>query len=241
MKTMVDIHSHILPMVDDGAQSWDVAVEMVQMAERDGVTHMVATPHANYEYEYDRENHAKLLAELQEKVGGKIQLILGCDFHFSYDNIEDALKHNHRYTIGDTRYILMELSDFSIPPQIPNMIGALTGKGLVPILTHPERNPILQKHPEKVSEWVEMGVLVQITASAFTGKWGKGVQKLAKWYADEGLIHVIASDAHGTNHRNPVLSEARKVVAKAYGDDFATALVETNPLAIVNNQPLPGV
>jgi protein-tyrosine phosphatase len=202
---------------------------------------MVATPHANYEYEYNRETHAKLLAELQEKAGGNIQLILGCDFHFSFDNIEDALKNNRRYTIGDTRYILMELSDFSIPPQIPNMISSLTGKGLVPILTHPERNPILQKHPEKVIEWVEMGILVQITASAFTGKWGKGVQKLAKWYADKGLIHVIASDAHSTNHRDPVLSEARKVVGKAYGEEFATALVETNPMAIINNQPLPGM
>lgn len=235
---MVDIHSHILPMVDDGAKSWDVAVEMVKMAERDGVTHMVATPHANYEYEYHRESHEQLLNELQAKVGSGIQLILGCDFHFSYDNIEDALAHNNRYTIGNTRYILMELSDFSVPPNIPDMIGALTAKGLVPILTHPERNPILQRHPDRVVEWVDMGVLVQITASAFTGRWGKGVQKLAKWYADEGLIHVIASDAHSTNHRSPVLSEARKVVAKAYGDDFATKLVETNPMAIVNNQPL---
>ncbi len=235
---MVDIHAHILPMVDDGAKSWEVAVEMVKMAEKDGVTHMVATPHANYEYEYNRESHAQLLAELQSKVGDGIQLILGCDFHFSYDNIEDALAHRDRYTIGNTRYILMELSDFSIPPQLPAMIASLSTRGLVPILTHPERNPLLQRQPERVAEWAEMGVLVQITASAFTGKWGKGVQKLAKWYADHDLIHVIASDAHSANHRTPVLSEARKVLAKAYGDELATKLVETNPLAIINNQSL---
>lgn len=238
---MVDIHSHILPMVDDGAKSWDIAVEMVKMAQRDGVTHMVATPHANYEYEYNRESHTALLAELQAKVGNGIQLILGCDFHFSYDNIEDALLHNHRYTIGDTRYILVELSDFSIPPQIANMLFSLTSKGLIPILTHPERNPMLQKHPERVTDWVGMGMLVQITAGAFAGKWGRTVQKLANWYAENELVHVIASDAHSTNHRNPVLSDARKVVAKSHGEAFATLLVETNPMAIVKNQPISGM
>ncbi len=225
-------------MVDDGAKSWDVAIEMVKMAERDGVTHMVATPHANYEYEYHRESHAQLLAELQSRVGDGIQLILGCDFHFSYDNIEDAIAHPARYTIGDTRYILMELSDFSVPPTVPDMVSMLTSRGLTPILTHPERNPLLQPHPERVAPWVEMGVLVQITASAFTGKWGKSVQKLARWYADNGLIHIVASDAHSANHRNPILSEARKVIAKAYDADFATRLVETNPMAIIQNQYL---
>ncbi|ABF40277.1 PHP-like phosphoesterase [Candidatus Koribacter versatilis Ellin345] len=236
---MVDIHSHILPMVDDGARSWEVAIEMVKIAERDGTTHMVATPHANYEYKYDRESHTKLLAELQGKVGDGIKLILGCDFHFSFDNIEDAVAHPTRYAIGDTRYMLIELSDFSIAPQMPNMIYSLTSKGLVPILTHPERNPILQNKPEKVREWAEMGVLVQVTASAFVGKWGRGVQKLAHWYAEQGLLHVIASDAHSLNHRNPVLSEARKIIAKTYGEDLARAVSETNPMAIVTNQHLP--
>ena len=225
-------------MVDDGARSWEVAVEMVKVAERDGVTHMVATPHANYEYEYHRENHQQLLAELQSKVGNEIQLILGCDFHFSYENIEDAVAHPRRYTIGNTRYILMELSDFGIPPNISDMIFALGGKGMVPILTHPERNPILQHDPGRVKEWVDMGVLVQITASAYTGKWGKGVQKLARWYAENRLIHAIASDAHSVNHRSPVLSEARKVLGKEYGKEFATRLVETNPMAIIQDQPI---
>ena len=110
---MVDIHSHILPMVDDGARSWEIAIEMVQMAQQDGVTHMVATPHANYEFIYDRQSHTALLAELQAKVGDGIHLLLGCDFHLSYENIEDAVAHPQRYTIGDTRYLLVELSDYS--------------------------------------------------------------------------------------------------------------------------------
>jgi len=236
---MVDIHSHILPMVDDGAKSWEVAIEMVKMAERDGVTHMVATPHANFEYTYSRESHEVLLGELQAKVGDGIQLILGCDFHFSFDNVEDAAKNPTRYAIGKSRYMLIELSDYSIPQQVPTMLFKLTSKGLTPILTHPERNAILQKSPERVRDWVEMGMLVQITAGAFVGKWGKGVQKLARWYVEHGMAHVLASDAHSTNHRSPVLSEARRVVTKEYGHEFATAVLETVPLAIINNQPVP--
>jgi len=226
-------------MVDDGAKSWEIAVEMVKMAERDGVTHMVATPHANFEYEYNRESHTALLAELQAKAGNGIQLILGCDFHFSFDNIADCLAHREKYTIGKTKYLLIELSDFAIPPEIQSMIGSLTSAGLVPILTHPERNAILQKHPDRVVDWVEMGVLVQVTAGAFAGKWGRGVQKLAHWYAEQGILHVIASDAHSTGHRSPLLSEARKAVAKTFGEKLAKAVTETNPMAIVMDQPLP--
>ncbi len=237
---MVDIHSHILPMVDDGAQSWDVAVAMVAMAERDGVTHMVATPHANYEYPYDRESHTALVEELQNRVGEGVQLILGCDFHFSYDNLEDALQHPHRYTIGNTRYLLIELSDFSVPPQISPMLFSLTSNGLIPILTHPERNPLLQRDPERVSEWVDMGMLVQLTANAFTGKWGERVQKVANWYAENQLVHVIASDAHSASRRNPVLSEARKMVARTYSEELAERLFETNPRAIIDDESVLG-
>ena len=235
---MVDIHSHILPMVDDGAKSWEIAVEMVKMAERDGVTHMVATPHANYEYKYDREKHTERLAELQQKVGNGIQLLLGCDFHFSSDNIDDCAQHPGRYSIGTSRYMLIELSDYNISPHFSHSLFTLTAKGLVPILTHPERNAILQKKPEKVQEWVDTGLLVQITANAFTGSWGKSVQKLANWYCEKGLAHFIASDAHSTNHRNPILSEARKAIAKNHGEQLATKLTETNPLAVVTNQPI---
>lgn len=225
-------------MVDDGAKSWEIAVEMVKMAERDGVTDMVATPHANYEYVYDREQHTARLAELQSKVGNRIKLHLGCDFHFSSENIEDCAKHPDRYVIGKTRYQLIELSDFNISPQFMNSLFRMTSMGLVPILTHPERNAILQRQPERVREWVEIGMLVQITANSFTGGWGKPVQKLSNWYCEQGLVHFIASDAHSTNHRSPIMSEARKAIAKNHGEELATQLAETNPLAVVNNQPI---
>src|ERR1700683_4744778 len=103
---MVDIHCHILPEVDDGARSWDIAVEMCRMAAADGITHMVATPHANDKYAYDRDQHEATARELMARTGGVPEISLGCDFHFSYENVQEALVNSSPYTIGTTRYML---------------------------------------------------------------------------------------------------------------------------------------
>ena len=108
---MVDIHSHILPEVDDGPKSWDVSIAMCQAAAADGITHMVATPHANDRYQYDRERLQGVLERLQKEAGDAPKLSLGCDFHLSYENIQDALAHPKRYVIGNTRYLLVEFSN----------------------------------------------------------------------------------------------------------------------------------
>ncbi len=115
---MFDIHCHILPEVDDGPKSWEVAIEMCRMASADGITHMVATPHANDRYTYDRNYLRGILLQLQARVGASPQLSLGCDFHLSFENLERALEQPHDYTIGDTNYLLVELSNFSVPIQV---------------------------------------------------------------------------------------------------------------------------
>ena len=115
---MVDIHSHILPEVDDGPKSWDVCVAMCRAAAADGITHMVAAPHANDRYHYDRPYLEGLLKHLQKLVGDIPKISLGCDFHLSYDNVQDALANPKRYVIDDTRYLLVEFSNYSIPQQM---------------------------------------------------------------------------------------------------------------------------
>ena len=115
---MFDIHCHILPEVDDGPKSWDIAVEMCRMAVADGITHAVATPHANNRYSYDRNYLKDLLAQLQARVGTSPQLSLGCDFHLSFENLERVLEQPHLYTIGETNYLLVELSNYGVPIQI---------------------------------------------------------------------------------------------------------------------------
>lgn len=236
---MIDIHCHILPEVDDGPKSWDVAIDMCRMAAADGITHTVATPHANDRYAYDRVYLTELLARLQERIGPTPQLSLGCDFHLSYDNLERALERPGTYTIGDTNYLLVELSNYSVPIQIADCFMRLGDRGLTPILTHPERNPILQQTPQRVLDWVEQGCLVQITASSLTGFWGERPEIIARWLLDRAAVHVIATDGHETKRRVPILSEARDVAASIVGEEVAQALVETNPGAVVKGQPIP--
>jgi protein-tyrosine phosphatase len=238
---MVDIHCHILPDVDDGARSWDIAVQMCAMASKDGIEHIVATPHANSEYVYDRAYLQSLLDELIRRAGNHVTLSLGCDFHFSYENIQEALRNPHRFTIADTNYLLVEFSNFSIPPATGENLSALIHEGLTPILTHPERNPLLQQSPERVLEWVSLGCLVQVTGSALTGRWGRRARAVAEWLLENNAVHVLATDAHGTDDRTPVLSSGRDAAAEIIGMEKAAALVDDYPRAIVSGLGLPGL
>lgn len=236
---MIDIHCHILPEVDDGPKSWDMAVEMCRLAARDGITHTVATPHANSRYSYDRAYLSELLGKLQERIGGAPLLSLGCDMHLSYENMNQALDDPRQFSIGETNYLLIELSNFSVPTQIADCFVRMGDRGLTPILTHPERNPILQRTPERVLEWVKQGCLVQVTASALTGFWGERPEIMARWLLDRSAVHVLATDAHDSKRRVPILSEARSVAAKLVGEERAEALTEGNPGAIVRGLPIP--
>lgn len=236
---MFDIHSHILPEVDDGPKSWDVAIAMCRMAAADGITHMVATPHANDRYAYDRIHLASLLQQLQDRIGDTPQLLLGCDFHLSFENLERALEKPRDYTIGETNYLLVELSNFSVPIQIGDCFTRLGDRGLIPILTHPERNPILQQSPQRVLEWVEQGCLVQVTASALTGFWGERPEIIARWLLDRSAVHFLSTDAHDTKRRVPILSHGRNAAAKIVGSQYARALVEDNPEAVMRGQLIP--
>ena len=236
---MVDIHSHILPDVDDGPKSWEVAEAMCRMALEDGIEHMVATPHSNDRYHYDRDYLSRMLDELRRRVSTGLKLTLGCDFHLSYENIQDAMRNPARYTIEGTPYLLVELSNYSVPPNIGDTLMRLADCGMTPILTHPERNPILQKSPTRVLEWAAAGVIVQLTASALTGSWGENAQHMAEWLLHRNAVHVLASDAHDTSRRTPGLSAARVRASKICGDEVARALVKDNPNAIVNGAALP--
>ena len=236
---VVDIHSHILPEVDDGPKTWDVAVSMCKTAAADGITHMVATPHANDRYAYDREYLKGEIAHLQTLVGNSLKLSLGCDFHLSYENIQDALVHPERYVIDSTRYLLVEFSNYSVPQHATDSLFRLGDRGLTAIITHPERNPILRENLQRVLEWAEQGCVVQVTGSALTGFWGERTRRAAHWLLEHQAVHVLATDAHDLEKRVPILSTARDTAAELYGDDVAQALVDSNPSAIVNNEPLP--
>jgi protein-tyrosine phosphatase len=236
---VVDIHSHILPEVDDGPKSWDISVAMCRAAAADGITHQVATPHANDRYHYDRNYLQGLLDHLQGLIGDAPKLILGCDFHLSYDNMQDVMANPARYAIGETRYMLVELSNYSVPQQTTDCFMQLGDRGITPVITHPERNPILRESAQRVVEWAEQGCVIQVTGSALTGFWGERVRRAAQWLIERQAVHVLATDAHDTEKRVPILSTARDAAAEICGAEVAEAMVEGNPRAIVTNQPLP--
>ncbi len=236
---MVDIHSHILPQVDDGARSWEMAEHMCHMAAEDGVTHMVATPHANDEFLYDRPQLESLLTQLSDRVGAILNFSLGCDFHFSYENLSRLQQDPRMFTIGSTPYMLVELSDFSIPPWVTTKLHSLLAAGLRPIITHPERNLILQKRPEQVLQWAALGCPIQVTAGSLSGRWGEKALKISHWLLQRDAVHLIASDCHNVEGRPPVLSAARKLLQQDYGADIAMALVADNPQAVVTGIDLP--
>ena len=235
---MVDIHSHILPAVDDGAKSWAIAIDMCRMAAADGITHMVASPHSNDKFHFDRTAHEATLAELRNKIHGALDLSLGCDFHLSFDNIVSLRRNPAEFCIGNTNYLLVEFSDFGVSRQLLTTLEEFLDLGLVPIVTHPERNPMFQAKPELVVQMAEMGCVIQVTANSLTGFWGSSPRKIAEWLLKKGAVHVLATDAHDVVRRTPILSNAREVVVALSGRDIADTLVSRNPEKIVAGQSL---
>jgi protein-tyrosine phosphatase len=230
---MIDIHCHILPGIDDGSPSWEITAEMCRMAAEDGIRHIVATPHADERFLYDRSRYEGMLRKLKN-VGCGIKFSLGCDFHFSFDNIEDAVLYPRRYTIGRSPYLLVEFSDFGSMPAIREGLFRLANSGLKPIITHPERNLALLEAPEKVVELAKDGCLIQVTANSLTGYWGVRSQRMAEMLLKKDAIHVIASDAHDPVNRPPLLSQAFDRVCRLAGQHVAHALFVDNPGAVVS-------
>jgi protein-tyrosine phosphatase len=236
---MVDIHTHILPAIDDGAKDMTTAKEMCRMAFGDGIRHIVCTPHANGTYAYERKILEERLAELREKAPPGLELTLGCDFNFSFENIQAAIAEPGRFVIGQTKYLLVELSDFAIPPAIGQALGRFVESGITPVITHPERNLVIQQRPDLVLSFAKRGCVIQLTGNSLTGFWGMAAQRTADWILERQAAHVISSDAHDLTSRPPILSRARDLVSSRYGSDVALALVAANPGAIVSGQPLP--
>jgi protein-tyrosine phosphatase len=239
---MIDIHHHLLPGLDDGARDLDISLAMVEIAIADGITHIACTPHASHSYYFDPEQNATLFAELQDAVnsrfGDAMTLGLGCDFHLMFDNIEDAQRHPTRYTINGHNYLLVEFPDSAIAPNTAQTFYQLSLSGMTPIITHPERNPILARQPERMADLLKAGALVQVTASSLTGRFGPQAERAANWLLDHQWVHFLATDAHNTQSRPPQLRPAFDRVAEQY--DLATAerLCIANPRAAFYGEAL---
>ncbi len=239
---MVDLHHHLLPWLDDGSPDLDTSVAMARMAADDGITHVVCTPHASAHWTFDPAVNAERLDELRAALAAEsIPLTLGsgCDFHLSFDNIEDAHAHPTRYTINGKNYLLVELPDYGIARGMGETLYDLQLAGMTPILTHPERNPTLQREPEQLADWLRNGLLVQVTTGSVLGKMGKEAERMAHQLLANRWGHFLATDAHNLTSRPPHMREACDHVAKKYGHEYARLLCTTNPTAAFTGDPLP--
>lgn len=235
---MVDIHSHILPEVDDGSTSWETTLAMCEMAAKDGITHMVATPHSDDTYKYDRGKHEATLQDLRNRMGERMEFSMGCDFHMSFENITAVRRNPAEFCIGKTNYLLVEFSDFGVSRQMLKTLEEFLDFGLMPIITHPERNRMLQANPDLIVQMAQAGCLVQVTANSLTGFWGSTAKKIGEWLLKQNAVHVLASDAHDPKHRVPILSRARDAASEIVGEEIASLLVSENPQAIVRGETL---
>jgi len=226
---LVDVHSHILPGIDDGAKTLEESVEMLRLAAENGTSDIVASPHSNHQFKFDPEIIAEKVEELRQASGGIVRIHTGCDFHLSFDNIQDSLQHPSKYAINHKNYVLVEFSDLLIPKTTDEVFYQMQSVGMIPIITHPERNMLLQRRLENLETWCESGCLLQVTAQSFSGRFGKHAKAFADLLLQKGLVHIVASDAHDTQHRPPSLKEAYEYVAKEYGVARAELLFVKNP------------
>ncbi|MBM3815064.1 MAG: exopolysaccharide biosynthesis protein [Acidimicrobiia bacterium] len=235
---MIDIHSHILYGLDDGSKDLEQSVAMVRMAGENGTTDIVATPHSNLEYRFQPELVEARIAELQKAAGPTPRIHYGCDFHLSYDNIQDAVAHPGRYSINHNGYLLVEFSDLTIFHTTTQIFEQLLAAGLAPVITHPERNLLLQQRLEQLKSWAEMGVAIQVTGQSFLGRFGNRAQEFSEALMKERLVHFVASDAHDLKHRTTDLSEVRNHLVDHYGEPAAASLLVGNPRAALDGRPL---
>lgn len=235
---MVDLHCHILPGIDDGAQTIEDSLAMAEDAIRDGITCVVATPHASSEYSFDYAKVRAARDELQRRLDGRLTVATGCDFHVNPENLLALRKESAPFCINQKDYLLVEFNEFSIPPAMDQTLHELHLMGLRPIITHPERNGILRAQPERLLGWVRLGCYAQVTAGSLSGVFGTGAQEDAWTWIDQGLVHFVSSDAHNTARRPMKLRFAYDAIARGRGKELAEALLVENPKAAFAGTPL---
>ncbi|HTQ97028.1 MAG TPA: CpsB/CapC family capsule biosynthesis tyrosine phosphatase [Candidatus Acidoferrum sp.] len=238
---MIDLHCHILPGLDDGAKTIEDSVAMAEDAIADGITHVVATPHASADYSFDFRKVRTAIKELGEKLNGRLTLATGCDFHLNHENLLALRKDPRPFCINQKDYLLVEFNDFSIPASLDQTLHEICLAQIHPIITHPERNGILRTHPERLRQWITQGCYVQVTAGSLSGVFGPGPQQNAWNWLQAGMVHFISTDAHNTSRRPLKLKFAYDAIAQQVDAETAEALFVDNPRAAFDGQQLPYV
>jgi protein-tyrosine phosphatase len=234
---MIDIHSHILSGLDDGATHMQESLNMARQAVSQGIHTVIATPHhANGRYlnESDiiKSSVDQLNARLQEEQI-PLQVLAGQEVRV-YQELLKHLEDGELLSLDNSRYILLEFPSYGIPSSIPEVLYELQVMGKVPVIAHPERNQEIIKNPVKLLELVELGALSQVTAQSVFGGFGKEIQRLSLDLCKKYLTHFIASDAHNVTNRPFLLGQAYEVVNDKLGPEI-TNYFQNNALSVIEN------
>lgn len=235
---MIDIHSHILPGIDDGAKSKKDSLEMAREAVRQGITSIIATPHhRNGKFDNERASIMRNVATLNELLVQEdipLTVLPGQETRINGDMIEN-LENAELLPLNETKYLFVEFPSGHVPRYSAQMLFDIQVAGYKPIIVHPERNRELIEHPSKLYEFVQKGALTQVTAASVVGKFGKNIQTFSHQLIEANLTHFIASDAHNTTTRGFCIDQAFNEIKNIYGSDYYFMFIENSQL-VVDNQ-----
>lgn len=232
---MIDIHTHILPGLDDGPGTIEESLEMAEACVSAGFTAVVATPHViPGVFENGSQEILESVRALRKSLEAEkipLEVYPGAEYHITPDLPQD-LAEGKLVTLGNTgKYLLVELPVQELPPYTEQVLFQILLNGVTPVLAHPERNEYLATHPQALAELVRKGVLVQVTAGCLTGLFGSLPKKAAYRYLKEEMVHFVATDAHGPGRR---LDAAARAAALLGG--IADDLLHTAPSAVIRGE-----
>jgi protein-tyrosine phosphatase len=235
---MIDLHCHLLPGIDDGAPNMDTSLKMARLAAADGIETIACTPHI-FPGVFENEgagikNHvAKLQSRLDDE-GIALKLSWGADAHVA-PNLASRLKDGSVPSLNDSRYFLLEPPHNVAPPNFEDYVFNLLAAGYIPVVTHPERLTWIEDHYEIFGHLVQRGAWMQITSGSLCGRFGGAAKYWGERMLDEGLVHILATDAHSPDRRPPFLAEGRQAAERWVGAEEAEHLVSTRPRGIMDN------
>lgn len=235
--TLVDIHCHILPGIDDGSKDWETSIKLAHAAVKDGITHAVVTPHTlNGRYLNHKKDVIKLTAEYQKRLKDEnipLTVFPGQEVRISGDLPQALDGDDILFLDEDGRYMLLEFPSDDVPSYAKDMIFKIMQRGITPIIVHPERNSRILKEPVILQELIEQGCLVQITASSYIGTFGKDIEEMSRKFIEAGQCSCFASDAHDLPKRQYEYSEALEKLSNEFGQGVAQEYRD-NAQALVN-------
>ena len=235
---MIDIHSHIIPGVDDGSSSIEETMNLLKEAEESGVKKIVFTPHY-YKgmYEVNAEVNSKIFEKIKECIELKninVEVYLGNEIYFFYD-ILNLIKENEVKTINSKKYILIELPMERKPDNLSNVILDIISKRYIPIIAHPERYAYVQKDPNMLIEYIEKGVLFQSNIASFGGYYGSKALKTVRKLVKNNMVHFLASDVHFENSIYKNLYKIKREILDYISLEKFNQLTEENPQKVLDN------